>query len=113
MPPMSKKVAKEEITVEDDSEFFKKYYGGTSITTSAISINETSGPSEDSFINGNVPKDKATEATSFFLKLLGSSNAQNSSNGQSEKEKREKDAQNSLLKHTVKQMNLNKSIKTK
>jgi hypothetical protein len=111
-------VAKEEITVEDDSEFFKKYYGGTSITTSAISINETSSPSEDSFINGNAPKDKATEATSFFLKLLGSSNAQNSnaqnsSNGQSEKEKREKDAQNSLLKHTVKQMNLNKSIKTK
>lgn len=105
--PVEKKVLKEEIVVEDDCEFFKKYYGGNSITNSAISINDTSAVSEDNSMKDTMEKERKTEATNYFLKLLGSSNAQNTAN-QSEKEK---DAQNSLLKHTVRQMKLNKSIK--
>lgn len=94
--PTLKKNMKEEIMMEEDSEFFKKYINVSSSSVSTLTINESS---VEEGSNSSTSKAKPNEATNFFMKLLNSS---------SNEDKKTVEAQNSLLKHTKKQINMSK-----
>lgn len=69
-PPAQRKAAKEEIMVEEDAEFFKKYINLASGVSSSASVS-TSVKNEESESNST---NRASEVTKFFEKLLKNQN---------------------------------------
>lgn len=68
--PALKKTMKEEILIEEDSEYFKKYINVSSSSISTLTVNESS---IEEGSNSSTTKAKPNEATNFFMKLLNSS----------------------------------------
>lgn len=60
-PPVQKKTAKDEIVVEEDAEFFKKYINMvSSVGSTSVNVSSKNDDSESSSTN------KASEVTKFF-----------------------------------------------
>lgn len=105
--PLNKKVVKEEVIAEDDSEYFKKYINTTSsVTASTISNNVNSSNADQSSSTSSV---KTTEATDFFKRLLNSSNAANVNHTPANNDERKKAEAESTLYQYTRQAKLNRS----